>query len=629
MYPLPRNNSLISSVSKPAARPNTAIHYPLFVAHQLNLPHSQLNIKGWDRATLDYPDRAVITAILGICRYGARIGYEGHRTTPIIYPNLPIAQADEHLLSSDIAVELGKNHFAIYPDPSQLPNHYTASTLGLIDKSDGSKRRIHHLSYPPLSVSSINSGIPEHYGTISYSTVTEAIEAIQGLGKDCILVKHDFEAAFQHIPVSPVDSPLLGFRWENTYYSELFLPFGLRTAPYLFNIFAEVFHWILESALQKESLPVSIIHYLDDFLLVLPPGADFERYSTRFSTLCAEVGLAIKTAKNEEGSIASFAGVEFDNSNMVICLPPKKLQKARGPVQTAIAKKSLSLLELQSITGYPNFVSIVVPLGRTFLRRLYNLELYFPAGSRHQNRRMSSEALKDLASWDEILSQAPQRSIHSQKRETISTWTDAASTKGLGAFFISNLQPIPQPDMAFSIAVPRDVSRKKEHINTQEMRAVEQALLYWGPSCHGKRVLVHTDNRSVPYGIAKRTIRSGSMEVLRRCLLLAAEYDLELEAEWISTNANELADALSRFDYEKITDLAPQLIQEICSPQKHGWRTYNTRDSLVSPPIICREASHPPPDAITKALDPFLGFSASSPTTATTTEDASQPKLPG
>jgi len=119
------------------------------------------------------------------------------------------------------------------------------------------------------------------------------------------------------------------------------------------------------------------------------------------------------------------------------------------------------------------------------------------------------------------------------------------------------------------------------------------------------------------------------MEVLRRCLLLAAEYDLELEAEWISTNANALADALSRFDYEKITDLAPQLLQEICSPQKHGWRTYSTRDSHVLPPIIYGEASHPQPDAITKALDPVLGFSASSPTSATTTEDASQPKLPG
>jgi len=102
------------------------------------------------------------------------------------------------------------------------------------------------------------------------------------------------------------------------------------------------------------------------------------------------------------------------------------------------------------------------------------------------------------------------------------------------------------------------------------MRAVEQALLHWGPSGHGKRALLHTDNSSVAYGIAHRTIHGASMEVLRRCFLLTTEYDLELEVEWISTKANVLADVLSRFDYGKITDLAPQLTQEICSPQRHG-----------------------------------------------------------
>jgi len=81
---------------------------------------------------------------------------------------------------------------------------------------------------------------------------------------------------------------------------------------------------------------------------------------------------------------------------MVMRLPLKKLQKARGLFQTAIAKKSLWLLELQRMTGYLNYVSIVVLLGRTFLRRLYNRELYFPAGSKYQKRRMSGEAHKDL-----------------------------------------------------------------------------------------------------------------------------------------------------------------------------------------------------------------------------------------
>ena len=38
----------------------------------------------------------------------------------------------------------------------------------------------------------------------------------------------------RHIPVLPSDSPLLGFHWDNQFSCERFLPFGLRTAPYLF-----------------------------------------------------------------------------------------------------------------------------------------------------------------------------------------------------------------------------------------------------------------------------------------------------------------------------------------------------------------------------------------------------------
>jgi len=250
-------------------------------------------------------------------------------------------------------------------------------------------------------------------------------------------VKRDLESAFRHIPVSPQDSPLLGFHWENTYYAEQFLPFGLRTAPYLFNLFAEVFHWFLEQELQRQDLQVQIIHYLDDFLLVIPPGSDLTLYSSTFTTLCQEVGLAINTAKNEEGSIASFAGVELDTSTMVIRLLIKKLRKAQTLVQSPISRKSASLQDLQKLTGYLNFVSTVVPLGCTFLRRLYNMELYFPAGSRHLRRRLSREALKYLAWWNHVLIEAPQRSFNVQVRRTISVWTDTSSIKGLGAFFTS------------------------------------------------------------------------------------------------------------------------------------------------------------------------------------------------
>ena len=261
-------------------------------------------------------------------------------------------------------------------------------------------------------------------------------------------------------------------------------------------------------------------------------------------------------------------------------LPTKKLQKARLLVQSNSDKKSVTLLDLQQISGYLNFVAIMVPLGRTFLRRLYNMELYFPSSGRYQQRRLSSEARKDIDWWWEALAGKPERSILTRVRQTISTWSDAASKKGLGGYYTCETHPLPQSDSVFAIVLPNNPTRQREHINTQEMRAVEQVLLYWGRRWRGKRIQIHVDNRAVAYGLAKGTIRGASMRVLRRCLLLATEYDLELEPQWISTRDNGLADALSCWDINRITDLAPQLLQDIYNLPNHGLQIYSSRDSL-------------------------------------------------
>jgi len=499
------------------------------------MPAGQLKYKGWKKLIKEYPDNSVTEAILGICQFGARIGFEGVRSSITIHPNLSSAFEYPDVVTAEIEAEVKKNRLRKYCSYNTLPGYFIASPLGLTDKSDGTKRRIHHLSYPPNDANSINSGIPELYGSISYSSITEAISAIQHFGNSCSLVKRDFESAFRHIPVSPLDTPLLGLYWQNTYYAEQYLPFGLRTAPYIFNLFAETFHWILEDELQRMALPAKIVHYLDDFLIILPPATttDLNIYTTRFSELCQEVGLSIKESKNEEGTIASFGGIEMDTENMVIRLPERKLLKAQQLVQNAMDQTSLSLLELQKLTGYLNFVATVVPLGRTFLRRLYNMQLYFPTERSYYRRRISSEAQSDLTWWQKVLAMAPERSIRKESRETISMWSDAAGTKGLGAFYIESYpqqNPQPNPGSAFSITLPSRLSHTQEHINTKEMRAVEQALLHWGKIWKGKRVICHVDNRAVFHGLENRTIRGTTMNVLRRCLLLATEYDLEIDA---------------------------------------------------------------------------------------------------
>ena len=61
---------------------------------------------------------------------------------------------------------------------------------------------------------------------------------------------------------------MLAMKWNNQVCIDTRLPFGLRSAPKLFNILADLLSWILES---KGVSP--ILHYLDDFLTMGPPSS--------------------------------------------------------------------------------------------------------------------------------------------------------------------------------------------------------------------------------------------------------------------------------------------------------------------------------------------------------------------
>ena len=78
----------IPPVSEQHVGPNTLIHYPVYTEHSIPIPAGQLKYDGWRNLMTTFPDRQVGDAILGICLFGARIGYQGARDSTTIYPNL-------------------------------------------------------------------------------------------------------------------------------------------------------------------------------------------------------------------------------------------------------------------------------------------------------------------------------------------------------------------------------------------------------------------------------------------------------------------------------------------------------------------------------------------------------------
>jgi len=100
-------------------------------------------------------------------------------------------------------------------------------------------------------------------------------------------------------------------QWNKSIYINICLPFGLHSAPKLFNVLADLLTWILQ---QKGVSPV--IHYLNDFLTMGPALSD--KCQKTIQHICSDP--AIPLAKEKlEGPIHCFTFLGDRNRHLPIC----------------------------------------------------------------------------------------------------------------------------------------------------------------------------------------------------------------------------------------------------------------------------------------------------------------------
>ena len=199
-------------------------------------------------------------------------------------------------------------------DKPPFPN-FQVSSIGLVPKKHpGQFRTILHLSYPKTG-NSINSFISKDDYSLQYTTIDNAISAIQKLGRGTYMAKTDILPAFRLFPVHPQDWELLGMKWEGKYYFHKVLPFGLRSAPSIFNQLSDAIEWIL--AYDRAISYVDKI--LDDFLTMsLEPPYDRAASISLKATLLVFEFLGIPTAPGKSFSpsqILEFLGIELDSTS--------------------------------------------------------------------------------------------------------------------------------------------------------------------------------------------------------------------------------------------------------------------------------------------------------------------------
>ena len=74
--------------------------------------------------------------------------------------------------------------------------------------------------------------------------VDDIITGIMQLGRGSLLAKFDVQNAYCIVPVHTEDRQLLGMKLCGASYVDMFLAFGIRSAPYIFTCTADLVEWV-------------------------------------------------------------------------------------------------------------------------------------------------------------------------------------------------------------------------------------------------------------------------------------------------------------------------------------------------------------------------------------------------
>ena len=482
---------------------------------------------------------------------GVRIG-RAPADSQIVSSNWPSALEHRAQVSKIINDDLraGRLH-----GPFEAPPYdkFIVSPLGAFKKKGSSKvRLIHDLSFP--SVGSVNSLIKKEDFSLSYSSVDDAARICRSLGPGPVfMAKMDLENAFKHVFVDSQDWHLLGFSWPDSsgrvrYYFSKVLNFGLRSAPYLFDIFAEA----LLKFMQAQGLPEDrVVRYVDDFLVLAKSAEECQSFLDIMLSSCRASGFTVQPAKVTSPSHATeFLGIVVDSTRKQLRISGDRLRDLSSEVAAWLGLKRATKRRLLSLIGKLAFSARVVRSGRAFLGRL--LGAAKQARALHHHVRLSTEARADLRWWLDCIS------THNGVAYYDVDWTDGdvthvytdASNTAFGAVCDNEWLQIAY--------VGKFASCLNYSINWREFHAAVVAMATWAKTLRGRKVIFHIDNMVVCNILNKLySPVKDLMAFTREWCLLVEHFNITVAVVYIDTHSNVDADDLSRMCTQSFLERNP------------------------------------------------------------------------
>lgn len=321
--------------------------------------------------------------------------------------------------------------------------------------------------------------------------------------------------------------PGLGYLYETQ------LSFGGRLAPFIFNLIAEGFEWILRS------FGLKCQHYLDDSFGWLHKTYDAERVVSFVTGVAGHLGLATAPHKTCLGPVVEVLGVTIDCDQGIAYIAKEKLERIRSQIREM--ENSTDLAQIQSLTGSLVFVTRVCTVGKAFLRRLFD-QIKVCEAYPFSRRRLTQDARRELRWWkDTLLTFDAVRYLADDPdfMPELHVWSDASGSLGVGGHLEGQADE-------FSERIP--AKHQNKDIIFKEALAVLRCVDLWSTRMHRHHVIFHVDNQALVAALNRGSCRHRPTQALiRRVYTLAAWRNFSFRAVWLSSKENARSDRLSRF----------------------------------------------------------------------------------
>ena len=374
-----------------------------------------VNVKLLEQLLIEHKyDRAKTKFLIEGFTEGFDLGYVGPRDRRSYSNNIPLNIGTPTEMWNKIMNEV---HLGRYAGPfEQVPfDSFIQSPIGLVPKDGGTKTRlIFHLSYDfgkEESQKSLNYHTPDNVCTFRYKDLDHAIHNCLRMSTKNLVIyysKTDLKSAFRIVPCKPDNFCLLVMQMKHPrtnvvhYFMDKCLPFGASRSCALFQAFSDALKYLFEEITGNH---YHVTNYLDDYLFYHESPERCNLMVSQFIQLCSRLNVPVSEEKTELAADKMvLLGILLDGANRVLVVPEEKRTKALNILNWVISKRSLTIKQLQRLTGILNFLNRAVFAGRPFTRRMYSKfsNLRDKNGkplSHYHHIRLDSEFKSDCQVW--------------------------------------------------------------------------------------------------------------------------------------------------------------------------------------------------------------------------------------